>query len=125
MSRNSKDGSYYRIVKMRRIASTYACYTNLYPYELLSSGDLYGDQRRKTFIRVVNQTIEKMSSISRKFILNEFFSRNKEDQFWWVEIYSRSSYYRYRANAIFSFLQIFYDLYKETYGFNWYDIVGD
>lgn len=59
----------------------------------------------KKFKKRVELTVAVMRPITKMFIKNSFLE--KKDDCWWCNIYSRSTYYRYRRDAIEEFLYYF------------------
>lgn len=123
MPRNSKDGSYYRYNCVSRILNKYLFDTHEYTFLKMCSTNADRDNERRTFIKVVEQTIQSLNPFDRGFIIKEFLKPEENNKFWWVAIYPRSTYYRFRGIAVISFLKLFYEKYKESYGFDYYSII--
>lgn len=123
MPRNSRDGSYGRYNSVRKILKKYLFNAHEESYLRLCSGNKERDAERREFIKIVDQTLESMDYFNRDFIQKEFI-KSDDSKFWWVSIYSRSSYYRFRDTAVKAFLEKFYAKYKESYGFDFYSYIG-
>ncbi len=55
------------------------------------------------FVNKVNNCFDRLNGIDKLFINNEFFY--EEYPYWWIDIYSKSSFYRYKRKAMMSFLR--------------------
>jgi len=62
-------------------------------------------QRYKNYKRLIDSILDKMDRNDRTILINDYFYRKNSQ--WWVEIYSRSSYYRMKRKALDSFLSFF------------------
>ena len=60
-----------------------------------------------TYISRVEETYRKLNPLEQLFINNDYFYQNYP--FWWMEIFSRTTYYRYKKKALIHFLRLFYD----------------
>ncbi len=76
-------------------------------------GDLVEKDNPKDFerqVRFVKKNVEltlvMLDDDSRKILENEFILPNRN--FWWAEMYSKSTYYRYRSRAIETFIDFYY-----------------
>lgn len=123
MPRNSRDGSYGRYNSVRKITRKYLFNAHEQTFLRLCSGNKERDAERREFIRIVDQTMESLDYFDRDIIQKEFLNVDG-NKFWWISIYPRSTYYRFRGIAVNAFLEKFYAKYKETYGFDFYSYIG-
>ena len=59
------------------------------------------------YIRKVQSAYESLDDSEKNLINNEFFYQSYQE--WWKPIYSKSSFYRYKKEAMDKFLGAFYD----------------
>ncbi|MEA5061066.1 MAG: hypothetical protein VB015_01430 [Erysipelotrichaceae bacterium] len=57
---------------------------------------------RKLLVKKVESAFNHLSALDKQFINNEFFY--EQYQFWWVPIYSKSTFYRLKRKAMSTFL---------------------
>lgn len=57
---------------------------------------------RQTIVKKVESAFSCLSALDKQFINNEFFY--EQYQFWWVSIYSKSTFYRLKRTAMCKFL---------------------
>jgi len=57
------------------------------------------------FIQHVNNVLNMLDPIYREFIINDFLYKAKP--FWWVNCYSKSSYYRNKTKALEMFIHYY------------------
>ena len=107
MGRSSKDGSLSRYEKMVTIAVRYNNYLK-HPKFKFSLSSTSRKRRNETllFVKRVRQTLAKLTRDERFMLENEFFDNN-QNQFWWERFYTKSTYYRKRSFAIKAFIGIF------------------
>ena len=65
------------------------------------------ESEREVFISKVETSYQKLDPLEQLFINNEFFY--EAYPFWWMETFSKNTYYRCKKKAIVSFLRNFYD----------------
>lgn len=66
------------------------------------------ESNAKRIIVSINCILIAMDSVEANMIYFDFFFKQKKD--WWVNLYSKSSYYRIRKNAMNNFLRLAGDL---------------
>ena len=123
MLERNQNNSYFRAQKLKKISDRYKFLNQEINFQQLCCGQGTIQKNRRDFVEVVDKTLASLDHFYKKFIMAEFFSKNRDDQFWWTAIYSRSTYYRYRKESIERFLKVFYEFYKQVYGFNYYDAI--
>lgn len=64
------------------------------------------DEKYVSIPNRVNDVLHSLTQVEKDFITNEFF--DDVCPYWWEEIYSRSTYYRYKRTAMEKFLKAFY-----------------
>jgi len=57
------------------------------------------------FVLKVEKVFESMDSVSKEIINNDFFFQSYP--FWWVKVYSRTTYYRLKSQAIREFMEVY------------------
>ena len=58
------------------------------------------------YIHKVEEAYQALDERERNLINNEFFFQNYHD--WWIGLYSKTSFYRFKRNAMLKFLEVFY-----------------
>jgi hypothetical protein len=59
----------------------------------------------KNLKKLIDSILEKLDRLERTILYNDFFC--KSGYSWWEHAYSKSTYYRLRKKAIYSFLKYF------------------
>lgn len=59
------------------------------------------------YISSFERAFNSLDDLEKTFIENNFFFQ--EDKRWWISIYSRSTYYRYKNLAVKHFLEVMYE----------------
>lgn len=106
MGRNSKDNSLGRVRKVLLIRDNYFyCLRNIKTHKLikLSSKDTSDDFKK--YVDKVERVFNRLDPIYKMIINKEFFYNDYK--MWWVSLYTRSTFYRIRAQAVISFLEEF------------------
>ena len=95
--------------RMQLIAKTYFASRKRTQLEerLFDSNDKHEKNKYDTYTERVENAYKKLDSLERLFINNEFFYQ--EYAFWWIERFSKNTYYRYKKKAIIHFLVLFYE----------------
>ena len=57
------------------------------------------------YVNAVQETFKELGVVAKQFISNDFFYPANDG--WWEKLYSRSTYYRLRGEAIKQFIAIF------------------
>ena len=70
--------------------------------ELLAENDL----PCLLYIRKVEEAYQSLNEREKNLINNEFFFQNYHD--WWLTLYSKTSFYRFKRSAMLKFLEAFY-----------------
>ncbi|MFA5421820.1 MAG: hypothetical protein WC344_03375 [Bacilli bacterium] len=65
--------------------------------------DYKGQEANKLYVDKIEGAFGRLDTESRRIINNDFFFNNYK--YWWLELYSSSTYYRLRRNAICQFLE--------------------
>lgn len=74
--------------------------------DYLASPD-YKDENYDRFLEKVQTAFASLSEAERNLINNEFFFQSYNN--WWESIYSKSTFYRYKKEAMKKFLEAFYN----------------
>lgn len=74
-------------------------------YYQVKEGDEKEFEELKKFKKRVDLTVAVLKPITKLFIKNSYIDNS--DDCWWCNIYSRSTYYRYRREAVEEFLYYF------------------
>lgn len=80
--------------------------TNYFLYKKELNKHIYGGDKDKMFnhyINKVNKAYELLDPIEKMFINKEFFL--EAYPYWWINIYPRCTFYRYKKRAMCSFLK--------------------
>ena len=102
MPKNSHDGSWARLQEVSSLLKFYAGRQKMLEnYEDLSNTKKYS---WKKFFRL--DTIYKSLADPYRMILENSFMK-KNNLYWWVDYYSKTTYYRLRSKAIKSFLNMY------------------
>ncbi len=66
-------------------------------------------KEKATYILFIDKVQKAFGSLDNveKYVLNNTFFANK-DKFWWTSLYSKTTFYRIRLDAINNFLDSFY-----------------
>ena len=75
---------------------------------IIAEIDFDEDCSLEGYVSKVQQAYESLSDSQKNLINNEFFYQNYHE--WWKPIYSKSSFYRYKKQAMEKFLGAFYGL---------------
>ncbi len=67
-----------------------------------TSMEYRGNEVNKLYVAKIEAAFKSLDLDSRRIINNDFFFNNYK--FWWVELYSTSTYYRLKRTAICKFL---------------------
>ena len=59
----------------------------------------------KNFKRLIDSILSKLDKIDRTILVNDYFF--KRDDSWWLNVFSKSSYYRSKKKALNSFFEYF------------------
>ena len=70
----------------------------------------HDDKASKKFFSIYNYCLNSLKSNFREILLKSYF--NVSYKFWWVDKYSQSAYYRRRAKAVISFVNLFNLIYE-------------
>ena len=62
-------------------------------------------KRYKNFKKLIDSILDKMDRNDKFILVNDYFYKTNSQ--WWIETYSRSSYYRMKRKALDSFLKYF------------------
>ena len=74
--------------------------------DLLDSENTKDYERNVKFIKKnVEITLQMMDQDARSILENEFIL--KQEPFWWMDRYSKSTFYRYRSQAIERFIEFY------------------
>ena len=60
----------------------------------------------ESYLYKVEEAYQSLNEREKNLINNEFFFQNYHD--WWVGLYSKTSFYRYKKQAMLTFLEAFY-----------------
>ena len=58
------------------------------------------------YLRKVESAYQSLNEREKNLINNEFFFQNYHD--WWIGLYSKTSFYRFKRQAMLKFLEAFY-----------------
>lgn len=58
------------------------------------------------YLMKVEEAYQKLDEREKNLINNEFFFQNYHN--WWIGLYSKTSFYRYKKQAMLHFLEVFY-----------------
>ena len=106
MGKNSNDNSLGRYEEVIKILVRYKDYVTRPRYVGFSSTSKNRDDDAISYVNNVNRVLVNLSKEDRTIIENEFI-RYRIDPLWWMNYYSRSTYYRRRSSAIKSFMEIY------------------
>lgn len=99
MRTKSLDVSYDK--RMKLVATNYSyC---LFKKRVTTSKE--EDEICTLYIARVNKALESLDNVQKYFLNNSYF--NNKDKFWWVPLYSKTTYYRIRNDALKVFLTTF------------------
>ena len=105
MGKNSKDNSMYRFEELLKISVRYNDYlTRPRLYHGFASFRKPRTNDVAKYVATVNKTLEKLNKEDNYILRNDFFSVNKNPE-WWSKYYSKSTYYRKRYFAIKAFME--------------------
>lgn len=107
MPRNSLDNSLARFDEISTLARIYKSKVK---YEHIEQETLtnYGKNNLKKIYKI-DRAMNCLAEPYRTIIDNTFF--DKKDLYWWIDFYSKSTYYRLRSKAIRTFLRAYsYDI---------------
>ena len=75
-----------------------------------------GDNKQFTFFQnVFNFCLDQLEHEFRTLIINSYI--NCSFKFWWVDIYTRTTFYRMRARALSNFVSLFELIYENIQDF--------
>ena len=60
----------------------------------------------EAYLKIVENAYRSLDAKGRNLINNEFFFQNYHD--WWIGLYSKTSFYRFKRKAMLKFLEAFY-----------------
>lgn len=106
MGKNSKDNSLELYEEVIKILVRYKDYVSRPRYIGFSSVSKTNNEDAISYVNNVNRALVMLSKEDRTIIENEFI-RYRIDPLWWMNYYSRSTYYRRRTAAIKSFMEIY------------------
>lgn len=107
MSRNSKDHSKQRYEEMLRVSVRYLDYITHPRIRLVfSSSSRKRLNEAVHYVACVKKALNKLDKEHRGLLKCEFFNETY-NPLWWVNRYSKSTYYRLRSEAIKDFEEAF------------------
>ena len=103
MPKNSHDGSWDRLQEVSNLLKFYANKQKhlLENYEDIANSNKYS---WKKFFRL-NKVYNALADPYRMILENTFMKKN--NLYWWVDYYSKTTYYRLRSKAVKSFLNMY------------------
>lgn len=98
MPRNSIDNSYERFIAVENFAKLYSLKDKYLKKNKLSKADKVIYKQISKISKAYNVLCDPYQTILR----NTFFE--KKELYWWIDYYSKTTYYRLRSKAIKTFL---------------------
>ena len=109
MGRTNKDSEQY--LDVRRVIAIrdnyFHCIASLNNSLRLNDGNSLRSSMYEEYAKDVEHALESLDALDQKILNREFF--HCTNKFWWIGLYSRTTYYRIRRKAIVKFLRTFYE----------------
>ena len=106
MGRNSNDNSKARYEEAAEIANQYNDYLRHSRTKLTFRETSLGITPESVrYVNSVKKALNKLDSVERDIIIKEFFIK-KDNIYWWIPFYSKTTYYRLRDRSIKRFLEV-------------------
>lgn len=99
---------YINVLRVKSIADNYFhCEGMLKSHLRFRDSDSFQMNIYRDYIRDVDQSIKRLPKVCQEVINKEFFYKSEPN--WWIGLYTKTTFYRYRKQAISEFLRLFYE----------------